>query len=106
MGGRAAYTLATALFVGGAGLFGYFGYLYAISPKATRSYNSRGREARAQSHRAWVKGLGLPRRLRAAIMAILLPEGLDSNVPPGAPFGHLRLSSCRHPSWLGSQPAI
>jgi adenine/guanine/hypoxanthine permease len=35
MGGRAAYTLATALFVGGAGLFGYFGYLYAIIPKAT-----------------------------------------------------------------------
>jgi AGZA family xanthine/uracil permease-like MFS transporter len=34
MGGRAAYTLATALFVGGAGLFGYFGYLYAIIPKA------------------------------------------------------------------------
>jgi AGZA family xanthine/uracil permease-like MFS transporter len=35
MGGRAAYTLATALFVGGAGLFGYFGYLYALIPKAT-----------------------------------------------------------------------
>jgi AGZA family xanthine/uracil permease-like MFS transporter len=33
MGGRAAYTLATALFVGGAGLFGYFGYLYAVIPK-------------------------------------------------------------------------
>ncbi|MDA1049142.1 MAG: permease [Planctomycetota bacterium] len=35
MGGRAAYTLATALFVGGAGLLGYFGYLYALIPKAT-----------------------------------------------------------------------
>jgi len=35
MGGRAAYTLATALFVGGAGLLGYFGYLYAWIPKAT-----------------------------------------------------------------------
>jgi AGZA family xanthine/uracil permease-like MFS transporter len=35
MGGRAAYTLATALFVGGAGLFGYFGYLYLYIPKAT-----------------------------------------------------------------------
>ena len=35
MGGRAAYVLATALFVGGAGLFGYFGYLYAIIPRAT-----------------------------------------------------------------------
>ena len=33
MGGRAAYTLATALFVGGAGFFGYFGHLYAIIPR-------------------------------------------------------------------------
>lgn len=35
MGGRAAYTLATALFVGSAGLLGYFGYLYYFIPKAT-----------------------------------------------------------------------
>jgi AGZA family xanthine/uracil permease-like MFS transporter len=35
MGGRAAYTLATALFVGGAGVLGYFGYLYLIIPKPT-----------------------------------------------------------------------
>ncbi|MFV1964488.1 MAG: permease [Pirellulaceae bacterium] len=35
MGGRAAYTLATAIFVGSAGLLGYFGYLYAVIPKAT-----------------------------------------------------------------------
>jgi AGZA family xanthine/uracil permease-like MFS transporter len=35
MGGRAAYTLATALFIGAAGLLGYFGYLYAVIPKAT-----------------------------------------------------------------------
>jgi AGZA family xanthine/uracil permease-like MFS transporter len=34
MGGRSAYTLATALFVGGAGLLGYFGYLYLVIPKA------------------------------------------------------------------------
>ena len=34
MGGRAAYTLATALFVGGAGLIGYFGVLFAIIPEA------------------------------------------------------------------------
>jgi AGZA family xanthine/uracil permease-like MFS transporter len=33
MGGRAAYTLATALFIGGAGVFGYFGHLYAIIPR-------------------------------------------------------------------------
>ena len=35
MGGRAAYVLATALFVGSAGLLGYFGYLYVIVPKVT-----------------------------------------------------------------------
>jgi len=35
LGGRAAYTLATAIFVGAAGMIGYFGYLYMIIPKAT-----------------------------------------------------------------------
>lgn len=33
MGGRAAYTLVTALFIGGAGIFGYFSYIYAIIPR-------------------------------------------------------------------------
>lgn len=33
MGGRAAYTLATALFIGGAGVFGYFAYFYAYLPR-------------------------------------------------------------------------
>jgi AGZA family xanthine/uracil permease-like MFS transporter len=35
MGGRSAYTLATALFVGSAGVLGYFAYLYVIIPKVT-----------------------------------------------------------------------
>ncbi len=34
MGGRAAYALATACFVGSAGVLGYFGYLYLVIPKA------------------------------------------------------------------------
>jgi AGZA family xanthine/uracil permease-like MFS transporter len=34
MGGRAAYTLATALFVGGAGAIGYFGLLFKFIPEA------------------------------------------------------------------------
>lgn len=34
MGGRAAYTLATALFVGTAGVFGYFAWIFYIIPKA------------------------------------------------------------------------
>src|SRR6185436_15292889 len=33
MGGRAAYTLATALFVGGAGMFGYFSWIYQLVPQ-------------------------------------------------------------------------
>jgi AGZA family xanthine/uracil permease-like MFS transporter len=35
MGGRAAYTLATAIFIGTAGVFGYFGYLYEFVITAT-----------------------------------------------------------------------
>ena len=34
MGARAAYTLATALFVGGAGIFGYFDWIFYLIPKA------------------------------------------------------------------------
>jgi AGZA family xanthine/uracil permease-like MFS transporter len=34
MGGRAAYTLATALFIGTAGYFGWFNYLFEWLPKA------------------------------------------------------------------------
>lgn len=35
MGGRAAYTLATALFIGSAGLLGYFAFLYLWIPRPT-----------------------------------------------------------------------
>lgn len=34
MGGRAGYTLATALFIGSAGVLGYFSWIYLIIPKA------------------------------------------------------------------------
>jgi adenine/guanine/hypoxanthine permease len=34
MGARAGYTLATALFIGSAGVFGYFGWIFAVIPKA------------------------------------------------------------------------
>ncbi len=33
MGARSGYTLATALFVGGAGVFGYFDWIFAVIPK-------------------------------------------------------------------------
>jgi len=34
MGGRAAYTLATAIFIGGAGMLGYFSFIYEYIPRA------------------------------------------------------------------------
>ena len=34
MGGRAAYVLATGLFIGGAGVFGYFAHIYQFVPQA------------------------------------------------------------------------
>ena len=35
MGGRAAYTLATAIFIGSAGVIGYFAFLYLYIPRPT-----------------------------------------------------------------------
>jgi AGZA family xanthine/uracil permease-like MFS transporter len=35
MGGRSAYVLATALFIGSAGVLGYFSFLYVVIPKVT-----------------------------------------------------------------------
>ncbi len=69
MGGRAAYTLATALFVGGAGLLGYFGYLYVIIPKATvfPILIFIGLEITAQSFHA------TPRRHYAAVVLACVP---------------------------------
>jgi AGZA family xanthine/uracil permease-like MFS transporter len=69
MGGRAAYTLATALFVGGAGVLGYFGYLYAFVPKSTvfPILVFIGLEITAQSFRA------TPTRHYAAVALACVP---------------------------------
>lgn len=69
MGGRAAYTLATALFVGSAGVLGYFGYLYQIIPKATvfPILIFVGLEITAQSFRA------TPRRHYSALAIACVP---------------------------------
>lgn len=69
MGGRAAYTLATALFVGLAGIVGYFGYLYVIIPKATvfPILVFIGLEITAQSFHA------TPRRHFAAVALACVP---------------------------------
>ncbi len=69
MGGRAAYSLATAAFVGSAGLLGYFGFLYVIIPKAAifPILIFIGLEITAQSF------LATPRKHYAAIAIACLP---------------------------------
>ncbi len=69
MGGRSAYTLATALFVGGAGILGYFGYLYVVIPKAAifPILIFIGLEITAQSFRA------TPKRHYAALAFACVP---------------------------------
>ena len=69
MGGRAAYTLATAAFVGGAGLIGYFSFLFQIIPEAAilPILVFIGIEISAQSYHA------TPRRHYAALAVACLP---------------------------------
>jgi AGZA family xanthine/uracil permease-like MFS transporter len=69
MGGRAAYTLATALFIGGAGLIGYFSWIFILIPKAAvlPILIFIGVEITAQSFHA------TPRRHYAALAVACLP---------------------------------
>lgn len=69
MGGRAAYTLATALFVGGAGVIGYFSLLFMFIPEAAivPILIFVGIEITAQSFHA------TPRRHYAALAIACLP---------------------------------
>jgi len=60
MGGRAAYVLATALFVGSAGVLGYFGYLYVVIPRNCLSDS--------YFHRAGDRGSELSRHARSGII--------------------------------------
>ncbi|MFN0018705.1 MAG: permease [Pirellulaceae bacterium] len=87
MGGRAAYTLATALFIGSAGLIGYFGYLYVYIPKPTvfPILIFVGLEITAQSFRA------TPKRHYPAVALACVPAlaalamiYVDKLVPLGA----------------------
>ncbi|HMO15936.1 MAG TPA: permease [Pirellulaceae bacterium] len=69
MGGRAAYTLATAIFVGGAGVIGYFSLLFSIIPEAAvlPILIFIGIEITAQSYHA------TPRRHYAALALACVP---------------------------------
>ncbi len=69
MGGRAAYTLATAIFVGGAGVVGYFGYIlqWLPAPIVYPILVFVGLEITAQSF------LATPRRHYAAVALACIP---------------------------------
>lgn len=90
MGGRAAYTLGTALLIGSAGLVGYFGWVNALIP-APAVYPILvfvGLEISAQSF------LATPRRHYAAVAFACLPAlaFLATNLP-GRMFGDPALLS-------------
>jgi AGZA family xanthine/uracil permease-like MFS transporter len=101
MGGRAAYALATALFVGGAGLIGYFGYLYLIIPKATvfPILVFIGLEISAQSFRATPKqhypAVTLACLPALAALVLLFTDNLQGQYMVRANALHERISEYR-----------
>ena len=92
MGGRAAYTLATAVFIGAAGLFGWFAHLFEWLPAAAAFpiLVFIGLEIGAQSFRA------TPVRHFPAVALAILPAlaylaliPVDQVLAGHAPAGHL-----------------
>jgi AGZA family xanthine/uracil permease-like MFS transporter len=90
MGGRAAYTLATALFVGAAGYFGWFPYLFDLLPRAAMFpiLVFVGLEITAQSFRATPErhypALALAALPALAYLAKILLDGALAGAPPAA----------------------
>ena len=91
MGGRAAYTLATAVFIGAAGLFGWFTHLFAWLPEAAAFpiLVFVGLEIASQSFRA------TPERHYPAVVLAILPAlaylaliPLDQALAGGPPAAH------------------
>jgi AGZA family xanthine/uracil permease-like MFS transporter len=94
MGARSAYTLATALFVGAAGIFGFFDWIFFIIPKAVifpilifigLEITSQSFHATAPRHFPAVALACVPALAYLALLAIsqLMPE-------VGKPFAELR----------------
>ena len=92
MGARAAYTLATALFVGGAGVLGYFDWIFYLIPKAVvfPILIFVGLEITAQSFHA------TPRHHYPAVAFACVPAlaylaliALNQVLPESKPFGQL-----------------
>ena len=94
MGARAGYTLATALFVGAAGIFGYFDWIFYLIPKAVifPILIFIGLEITAQSFHA-TSARHYPAVALACVpaLAYLALITLNQVIPEvGKPFGELR----------------
>ena len=92
MGARAGYTLATALFIGGAGVFGYFEWIFYLLPKAAvfPILIFVGLEITSQSFRATPK-THYPALALACVpaLAYLANIALGNVVPAAVPFAKL-----------------
>jgi AGZA family xanthine/uracil permease-like MFS transporter len=101
MGGRAAYTLATALFVGAMGFFGWFPYLFDLLPRAAMFpiLVFVGLEITAQSFRATPErhfpALALAALPALAYLAKILLAGALGPQAPGNPFAVLQVQTLR-----------
>jgi AGZA family xanthine/uracil permease-like MFS transporter len=93
MGARAGYTLATALFVGGAGVLGYFDWIFYLIPKPVvfpilifvgLEITAQSFQATARRHYPAVALACVPALAYLALIAVnqVLPE-------TGKPFGEL-----------------
>ncbi len=92
MGARAGYTLATALFVGAAGVFGYFDWIFYLLPKAVvfPILIFVGLEITAQSFRATpVRHYPAVALACVPALAYLAVLAINQVVPGGQPFGAL-----------------
>ena len=94
MGARSAYTLATAIFIGGAGVFGYFEWIFYLLPKAVvfPILIFVGLEITSQSFRA-TQRKHYPALALACVpaLAYLARVNLDQLLPP-SPSAFLALA--------------
>jgi AGZA family xanthine/uracil permease-like MFS transporter len=101
MGGRAAYTLATALFVGAVGYFGGFQFLFAVLPTAAMYpiLVFVGLEITAQSFHATPQrhypALALAMLPALAYLSLTVVKSLFVPLVPGNPLGLERLQTLR-----------
>ncbi len=93
MGAGAAYTLATALFVGGAGVFGYFDWIFYLLPKAVvfPILIFVGLEITAQSfHATPIKHNPAVAQACDTALAYLAMLALNHVLPEVKPFGQFK----------------